>query len=85
MAQYYILNNLYVNLSIKYVVLHKMVGFFRIFLKIHMMIPLFSVTLPDPPIGVLSAFYKYWLNSIFSLFGPSIIKNLTPFSQKGRK
>lgn len=37
MAQYYILNNLYVNLSIKYVVLHKMVDFFAI-LKIHMMI-----------------------------------------------
>ena len=27
--QYYILNNLYVNLSIKYVDLHKMVDFFR--------------------------------------------------------
>ena len=29
--------------------------------------------------------YKYWLNSTFSLFGPSIVKNFTPFSQKGRK
>ena len=37
-AQYYILNNLYVNLSIKYVDLHKMVDFFRNPLKIHMMI-----------------------------------------------
>ena len=36
--QYYILNNLYVNLSIKYVDLHKMVVFFAIPLKIHMMI-----------------------------------------------
>ena len=36
--QYYILNNLYVNLSIKYVDLHKMVDFFRNPLKIHMMI-----------------------------------------------
>ena len=36
--QYYILNNLYVNLSIKYVDLHKTVVFFAIPLKIRMMI-----------------------------------------------
>ena len=29
--------------------------------------------------------YKYWLNSTFSLFGPSIVKKRTPFSQNGRK
>lgn len=28
--------------------------------------------------------YSFSQNSIFSLFGPSMVKNFTPFSQKGR-
>ena len=31
-----------------------------------------------------AADYSFSQNSIFSLFGPSMVKNFTPFSQKGR-
>lgn len=50
-AQYCILNNLYVNLSIKYVVLHKMVDFFRNPLKIRMMIFILFYVMMQVPVG----------------------------------
>ena len=31
-----------------------------------------------------AADYSFSQNSIFSLFGPSMVKNFTPFSQNGR-
>ena len=45
-----------------------------------------SHTTPDMKCAFYKyVYYKYWLNSTFSLFGPSIVKNFTPFSQNGRK
>ena len=40
---------------------------------------------PGSELTKVFALHRYWLNSIFSLFGPSIVKNLTPFSQNGKK
>ena len=64
---YQVHNNLYVNLSIKYVVLHKMVGFFRNFLKIRMMIfILFYVMMQAPaarPAHTASPLYTILIGS----------------------